>query len=93
MSNLCVVESEAVQPQNLTVIGHDIDLLYLHAVQLKTTKVFRMATYSFGLTPKGAEASAIIYSVTAPACANGLNIEEYLTNVFKSRGSELFMPR
>lgn len=47
----------------------------------------------FSTSTKGAEASAIIYSVAATACANGLNVEEYLTNVFKSHGNELSMPR
>ena len=47
----------------------------------------------FSTSPKGAEASAVIYSVAATACANGLNVEEYLTNVFKSNGSELLLPR
>ena len=47
----------------------------------------------FSTSPKGAEASAVIYSVAATACANGLNIEDYLTNVFKSHGNELPLPR
>ena len=47
----------------------------------------------FSTSPKGAEASAIIYSVAATACANGLNVEEYLTNIFKSHGNELTLPR
>ena len=47
----------------------------------------------FSTSPKGAEASAIIYSVAATACTNGLNIEEYLTNVFKLHGNELPLPR
>ena len=47
----------------------------------------------FSTSSKGAEASAIIYSVAATACANGLNVEEYLTNIFKSHGNELTLPR
>jgi hypothetical protein len=47
----------------------------------------------FSTSPKVAEASAIIYSVAATACANGLNVEEYLTNIFKSHGNELTLPR
>ena len=47
----------------------------------------------FSTSPKGEEASAVIYSVAATACANGLDVEEYLTNVFKSNGSKLLLPR
>ena len=47
----------------------------------------------FSTSPKGAEASAVIYSIAASACANGLNVEEYLTNIFKSHGSELPLSR
>ena len=47
----------------------------------------------FSTSTQGALASAIIYSIAATACANGLSVEEYLTNVFKSRGNELLMPR
>jgi hypothetical protein len=47
----------------------------------------------FSTSTKGAEASAIIYSVAATACANGLNLEEYFANVFKANGRDLIMPR
>ncbi len=47
----------------------------------------------FSTSTKGADASAIIYSVAATACANGLNVEEYLTNVFKAYGNKFPMPR
>ena len=33
----------------------------------------------FSTSPKGAKASAIIYSLAATAVANGLNVEEYFT--------------
>jgi len=35
----------------------------------------------FAGTPKGAEASAVIYSLAATATANGLNVEEYFTRL------------
>lgn len=47
----------------------------------------------FSTSPKGAKASAILYSVAATACANGLNVEEYFTKVLRVRGTELYMPR
>ena len=47
----------------------------------------------FSTSTKGAEASAIIYSVAATACANGLNMEAYFASVFKANGKELIMPR
>lgn len=47
----------------------------------------------FSTSPKGAKASAILYSVVATACANGLNIEEYLTKILRGRGAELLLPR
>lgn len=47
----------------------------------------------FSTSPKGAKASAILYSVAATACANGLNVEEYLTMVLRTHGTELYLPR
>ena len=38
----------------------------------------------FSDSVQGAKASAIIYSLAATACANGLNVEEYFTNLFYS---------
>ena len=38
----------------------------------------------FADTPKGAQASAIAYSIVETAKLNGLNIFEYLTYLFKS---------
>jgi hypothetical protein len=35
----------------------------------------------FSTSPKGAKASAIIYSLAATAVANGLNVEEYFTEL------------
>ncbi|MBR5677043.1 MAG: hypothetical protein IKX20_02780 [Paludibacteraceae bacterium] len=41
---------------------------------------------------KGAEASAMFYSVIATACANGLSLENYLTRIFyASLGTLLFL--
>jgi hypothetical protein len=47
----------------------------------------------FSTSPKGAKASAILYSVAATACANDLNIEEYFAKVLRTRGAELLLPR
>lgn len=47
----------------------------------------------FSTSPKGARASAILYSVAATACANSLSVEEYFTKVLRVRGTELYMPR
>ena len=47
----------------------------------------------FSTSTKGAEASAIIYSVAATACANGLNLEEYFSSVLKANGKDGPMPR
>ena len=47
----------------------------------------------FSTSTKGAEASAVIYSVAATACANGLNVEEYFASVFKANGKDSPMPR
>ena len=47
----------------------------------------------FSTSPKGAEASAVIYSIAATACANGLNMEEYFASVFKASGKDAPMPR
>ena len=44
----------------------------------------------FSASVKGAEASAMMYSVAATACANGLKVEEYLTELFRSQ--TLIMP-
>ena len=38
----------------------------------------------FSDSVKGAKASAMIYSLAATACANGLNVEEYFTRLFYS---------
>jgi hypothetical protein len=38
----------------------------------------------FAITPKGAKASAVIYSIVETAKENGLNPFEYLTYVFKN---------
>ena len=39
----------------------------------------------FSTSPKGAKASAIIYSLAASAVANGLNVEEYFTELCKMK--------
>ena len=40
--------------------------------------------WPFSVSPKGARASAILYSIAATACANGMNIEEYFTRAARS---------
>ena len=46
----------------------------------------------FSASVKGAEASAMFYSVVATACANGRKAEEYLTELFRNPPGSLFMP-
>jgi len=46
----------------------------------------------FSASVKGAEASAMMYSVAATACANGMKVEEYLTELFRSQPRTLVMP-
>ena len=46
----------------------------------------------FSASVKGAEASAMMYSVAATACANGMKAEEYLTELFRSLPGTLVMP-
>lgn len=37
----------------------------------------------FSSSVKGAKASAVFYSITATACANGINVERYFTHLFR----------
>lgn len=46
----------------------------------------------FSTSVKGAEASAMMYSVAATACANGKKVEEYLTELFRNSPGTLVMP-
>ena len=46
----------------------------------------------FSASVKGSEASAMMYSVVATACANGMKVEEYLTALFRSLPGTLIMP-
>lgn len=47
----------------------------------------------FAVSEQGAEASAILYSIAATAHANGLDIEKYFTDLFRSDASgKLTMP-
>ncbi|MBQ8288247.1 MAG: transposase, partial [Clostridia bacterium] len=39
----------------------------------------------FSDSAKGAEASAMLYSLAATATANGLNVERYFTELFSAR--------
>ena len=40
--------------------------------------------WMFSASAKGAEASAMMYSVAATTCANGMKLKEYLTMLFRS---------
>lgn len=42
--------------------------------------------WMFSASPKGAEASAVAYSVIQTALANNLNVRDYLTQVFAGKG-------
>ena len=46
----------------------------------------------FAASVKGADASAMMYSVAATACANGLKVEDYLIELFRSLPGTLVMP-
>jgi len=46
----------------------------------------------FSASAKGAEASAMIYSVAATACANGLHIEDYFTRLFSQPPGSFILP-
>lgn len=46
----------------------------------------------FSASVKGVKASAVLYSLAATACANGLNVETYLTRLFQSKPGTLLMP-
>lgn len=46
----------------------------------------------FSASVKGAEASAMFYSLVSTARANGKNAEEYLTELFKAPSGSLVMP-
>ena len=46
----------------------------------------------FSASVKGAEASAMVYSVAATACANGMKMEEYFTTLFRNTPGTLVMP-
>lgn len=46
----------------------------------------------FSASVKGADASAMMYSVAATACANGMNVEEYLTELFRCEAGTLVLP-
>ena len=50
----------------------------------RTVKPFVIGrkNWLFSISPKGAQASAIIYSVMNTAHANGLDVKEYLNTVF-----------
>ena len=46
----------------------------------------------FSASVKGAEASAMMYSIAATACANGRNVEQYLTELFQSEAGTVVLP-
>jgi len=46
----------------------------------------------FSTSVKGADASGMIYSVAATACANGMNVEQYLTELFQGEAGTVILP-
>lgn len=46
----------------------------------------------FSASVKGADASAMMYSVAATACANEMNVEEYLTELFRCETGTVVLP-
>ena len=46
----------------------------------------------FSASVKGADASAMMYSVAATACANEMNVEEYLTELFRCEAGTVVLP-
>lgn len=46
----------------------------------------------FSASVKGAQASAMMYSIAATACANRMNVEDYLTELFRNPPGTLVMP-
>ena len=57
----------------------------------RTVKSFVIGrkNWLFSVSPKGAQASAIIYSVMNTAQANGLDVKEYLNTVFPGTNKPL----
>ncbi len=46
----------------------------------------------FSASVKGAEASAMMYSVVAAACANGMDVEGYLAKLFRCEAGTVVLP-
>lgn len=46
----------------------------------------------FSASVKGAEASAMMYSIAATACVNGMNMEAYLTKLFRCHAGTVVLP-
>ena len=44
--------------------------------------------WMFATSVKGAQSSAMAYSVISTAAANGYDVKEYLTNLFQNRGGQ-----
>ena len=57
-------------------------------------KTFRALITNGGVryTANGAACSAILYSIVATAQANGLNTEQYLTELFSQPAGTIIMP-
>ncbi len=47
----------------------------------------------FSASVRGADAGAMLYSVAATACANGLKVEAYLTELFRGEPGVVLMPQ
>ena len=46
----------------------------------------------FSASVKGAKASAMMYSLVSTACANGINAEAFLSDLFRSKPGSIIMP-
>ncbi|MGM9625204.1 MAG: transposase [Eubacteriales bacterium] len=46
----------------------------------------------FAASVKGAQASAMMYSLVSTACANGINAEVFLSDLFRSKPGSIIMP-
>ena len=63
-------------------------------MQNKTTEIatIRQAVRLHSNTAHGAKCSAALYSIVATAQANGLNTEQYLTELFSQPPGTIFHP-
>jgi len=67
--------------ENILLDGH-IELSNNRAENAIRPFIVGRKNWLFANTPKGAEASAVVYSIVETAKANGLNVFAYLTHLF-----------